>query len=196
MGSLLKSTRNTRAILPDSLRFVRSDVPWRLADEEIRWLLTQNITTIVDLRTPEERLLKPCPLANDTRFRCYEMPVTGGGGIPSSVEDVSGSYIRMVDAQMEKIIGLIWNAPTNVLYFCNAGKDRTGVVSAILLCKAGMSREYIIRDYLESGDNLKSVLDSFARQSPEIDRAVITPQLRYILEFLDWYLPPRVISSE
>lgn len=196
MGSLLKSTFNTRAILPDSLRFVRSDVPWQLSDEETRWLLAQNITTIVDLRTPEERLRKPCPLAKDSRFRCYEMPVTGGSEIPPSVKDVSGSYIRMVDAQMEKIIDLIWNAPSNVLYFCNAGKDRTGVVSAILLCKAGMSREYIIRDYLESRDNLKSVLDSFARQFPEIDRAVITPHLRYIQEFLDWHLPPCVISSE
>ena len=89
---------------------------------------------------------------------------------------------------MEKIIDLIWNAPSNVLYFCNAGKDRTGVVSAILLCRAGMRREYIVRDYLESGNNLKSLLDSFARQFPEIDSAVITPQSRYILEFLDWYL--------
>ena len=188
MGSLLKSTFNTRAILPDSLRFVRSDVPWQLSDEETRWLLAQNITTIMDLRTPEERLRKPCPLAKDSRFRCYEMPVTGGNEIPSSVNDVSGSYIRMVDTQMEKIIDLIWNAPSNVLYFCNAGKDRTGVVSAILLCRAGMRREYIVRDYLESGNNLKSLLDSFARQFPEIDSAVITPQSRYILEFLDWYL--------
>ena len=35
MGSLLKSTDNTRAILPDSLRFLRSDVPWRISEEKV-----------------------------------------------------------------------------------------------------------------------------------------------------------------
>ena len=188
MGSLLKSTRNTRAILPDSLRFVRSDVPWQLSGEKTGWLLSRNITTVVDLRTPEERRRRPCSLAGDSRFHYHELPVTGGNGIPADPEEVSASYIRMADAQMEKIISLIWNAPSNVLYFCNAGKDRTGVVSAILLCRAGMPREYIVRDYLESGANLKDLLDSFTRQFPEIDSAVITPRPRYMQEFLDWYL--------
>lgn len=44
----------------------------------------------------------------------------------------------MLDSQMYRIIDLICNAKSNVLYFCNAGKDRTGVVSAILLLKFSM----------------------------------------------------------
>ena len=80
----------------------------------------------------------------------------------------------------------ILNADTNVLYFCNAGKDRTGVVSAVLLHRLGMSRAYIVEDYMKSRENLKDLLDAFARQFPEVDRAVITPHPEYMEGFLDW----------
>ena len=51
MGSLLRSTRNTRALPTGSLRYIRSDVPDNLTDTEIRWLLDNQITTVVDLRS-------------------------------------------------------------------------------------------------------------------------------------------------
>lgn len=77
---------------------------------------------------------------------------------------------------------------SNVLYFCNAGKDRTGVVSAVLLYKLGMSLEYIVNDYMKSKNNLKELLNEFARQNPAIDIEMITPHKRYIMEFLEWYM--------
>lgn len=186
MASLLKSTENTRAILPDSFRFVRSDVPNSITEQEIQWLISENITTVIDLREDTERERKKCPLTGDSRFQYYCMPVTGGNAVPESVEDVSRSYINMADAQMDKIIDTILNADSNVLYFCNAGKDRTGVVSAILLQRTGMNQEYIINDYLESGVNLKSTLEAYAKQFPKVNIEVITPKERYMREFLAW----------
>ena len=53
MGSLLRSTRNTRALPTGSLRYIRSDVPDNLTDTEIRWLLDNQITTVVDQRSDE-----------------------------------------------------------------------------------------------------------------------------------------------
>ncbi len=41
--------------------------------------------------------------------------------------------------EIDKIINTIMNADSNVMYFCGAGKDRTGVVSAIILRKLGYS---------------------------------------------------------
>lgn len=187
MGYIFESTVNTRPVLPDSLRYIRSDVPVRVSEEERAWLLEHDITTVVDLRTDGERLRKPCPLAEDERFRCHCCPVTGGDVIPPSVDEVSKSYIRMADERLMATIELIISAPSNVLYFCNAGKDRTGVVSAILLHRAGMSEEYIIEDYLKSRENLQERLEAFARQEPTVDINVITPHERYIREFLQWY---------
>lgn len=68
MSSLLNSTQNTRAILPDSLRYLRSDVPASLTESEIDWLRQQNIRCIVDLRSEDEQKKKPCPLSQQTGF--------------------------------------------------------------------------------------------------------------------------------
>lgn len=187
MSLIFRSTRNTRPIFPDSVRFIRSDVPTAVSQEEARWLIDHNITTIIDLRTETERKRKICPLSADKRFRYYCMPVTGGDVIPLSVDAVPKSYIHMVDDKLYETIRFMQTVPSNVLYFCNAGKDRTGVVSAILLRNAGAAEEYIVDDYMKSKDNLKDMLDAYSLQNPEIDLNIITPNERYIKEFLRWY---------
>lgn len=54
MSSLLQSTKNTRVLPTGTNRYFRSDFPENLTNEEIRWLLNNNITTIIDLRSDEE----------------------------------------------------------------------------------------------------------------------------------------------
>lgn len=185
--SLFENTKNTRTIIKNSLRYIRSDVPTFLSFAERQWLIDNDVRTIVDLREEDERLQKPCILENDSDFRYIPLPVSGGNAVPESPGKVADSYISMADDKMESIISTIMNADTNVLYFCNAGKDRTGVVSAILLSKLGYGRQYIIDDYLLSGANLKEELESFAEKNPDIDLDVITPKSEYITGFLEWY---------
>lgn len=185
---IFENTLNTRPIFDNSLKFIRSDVPVAIAEDEKLWLISNNILTIVDLRTDTERTKKECPLINDKRFSYYCFPITGGDKIPSSPDDVSKSYISMVDAQFDRLIKFLTNTKTNVLYFCNAGKDRTGVVSAVLLHNAGFDTEYIIEDYMKSKNNLQNALNAFAKNNPMLDINVITPCRRYIEEFLKWYI--------
>lgn len=73
-----------------------------------------------------------------------------------------------------------------IILDCAAGKDRTGVVSAILLHKSGMSREYIVADFMKTRANLKAYLEEYAREHPGIRLDVILPQERYMEEFLAW----------
>ena len=108
-------------------------MPNRITEKEVQWLIDYNVTTVIDLRDDKEREQKKCQLINNKRFQYYCMPVTGGNSIPKSVVYVSNSYLKIADEQMDKIINTISKSEANVLYFCNAGKDRTGVVSAILL---------------------------------------------------------------
>ena len=187
MGSLLQSTRNTRALPTGTLRYIRSDIPERLTGAEIQWLLDNAVTTIVDLRSEEEVSAKPCCLAGRAGFRYVHLPVAGGGGTPASLAHLYTVYRQMLDETMEKIIDTIMNAGSNVLYFCTAGKDRTGVVSAVILNRLGFSDEAIIDDYMESGDNLMDMLTAYADTHPEVDLEVIVPHRRnmeQLLEFL------------
>ena len=185
MGSLLDSTLNTRALPTGTMRYIRSDYPGRLSDSEVEWLLDNSITTIVDLREEKEYIVKPCRLEQEKGFTYYHMPVTGGGDTPKSTDAVAETYLGMIDGQMNKIINTIMNADSNVLYFCGAGKDRTGVVSAIILRKLGYNDQVIIDDYMETKDNLMGFLNAYVNEHPEIDINIIIPNEENIKKVLE-----------
>ena len=46
-----------------------------------------------------------------------------------------------------RIFAIIAAAPGGVLYHCTAGKDRTGILSALLLELAGVARADIVANY-------------------------------------------------
>lgn len=73
-----------------------------------------------------------------------------------------------------------------IILDCAAGKDRTGVVSAILLRKSGMSRKYIIADFMKTASNPEAYLAQFAGEHPGIRLDVITPHERFMEKFLAW----------
>lgn len=186
MASLLRSTRNTRALPTGSLRYIRSDVPERLTGAEIQWLLDNEVTTIVDLRSEEEVSERPCCLAGRAGLRYVHLPVTGGGGTPRSLEHLYAVYRQMVDERMTEIVDTIMNASSNVLYFCTAGKDRTGVVSAMILKRLGYSDEAVIDDYMESRGNLMDMLTAHADAHPEVDLEVIVPHRKNMEKLLEY----------
>ena len=185
MSSLFDSTLNTRALPVGSMRYIRSDYPGELSDAEVNWLLENNVTTIVDLREEKEFVAMPCRLENEAGFTYYHLPVTGGGDTPESTEAVTKTYHGMLDDQMDKIIDTIMNAESNVMYFCGAGKDRTGVVSAIILKKLGYSDQVIIDDYMQTKDNLMDFLTSYVKDHPEADINIIIPNEKNIRKVLD-----------
>ena len=45
MGSLLQSTLNTRALPVGNLRYIRSDYPGKLTEDEVQWLIRNNMET-------------------------------------------------------------------------------------------------------------------------------------------------------
>ena len=77
MASLLQSTLNTRALPTGSLRYIRSDYPGRLTDDEVEWLRANGITTIVDLREEKEYKAKSSRLETEEGFTYHRLPVTG-----------------------------------------------------------------------------------------------------------------------
>lgn len=187
MASLFQTTKNTRYLAASGKRYLRSDVPDKLSREEEDWLLENNYLTVVDLREKGETEERKCALQENDRFHYINLPVTGGNKIPELPCMVARSYIKMVDERMWEIIDTIENAESNVLFFCNAGKDRTGVVSALILSRMGAERKDIVEDYVASAENLRETLHLYAEQNPAIDINVITPKQEYMEEFLDWY---------
>ena len=100
---------------------------------------------------------------------------------------IIGIRIQDVVQKGLRLIHTIMDAKSNVLYFCGAGKDRTGVVLAIILKRLGYSDQVIIDDYMETKDNLMGFLISYAAAHPEADIKTIIPKeenIRKVLEAL------------
>lgn len=170
-------------------KFVRSDVLAKVTDEDVDILLGKGITTLVDLRSDAEVEERPCALENDGKFRYLRCKIYGDGRMPASTEDVPVSYFEMVDEQKSvmSVMRALAEAPEGALYFCLAGKDRTGVVSALLLSLAGVPQIDISADYMLSHAYLMPSLRRLREQKPELPFHIMMPRVEYIESFFDLF---------
>lgn len=111
-------------------------------------LLSRDIKTIIDLRSKNVVNAKPSAFSNESELIYYHFSVPEGAVPPGSLDEVPISYMEIAGAVcMGDIFKTIAKAQGGVLFYYTAGKDRTGVVSAVLLSLAGVSEEDIVYDY-------------------------------------------------
>lgn len=119
------------------------------------------------------------------RFDYHCVPIEEGSGIPESVSAVPESYMEIAAAEnIGRLFRIMAHSRNGVLFHCAAGKDRTGVVSAILLMLAGVNDEEIVLDYiLTKKYNYQRLEAAHLKYSNEIMN-VITPKEEYMLDFM------------
>ena len=76
-------------------------------------------------------------------------------------------------------------AKTGVMFGCAAGKDRTGVIAALLLWLCGVSRKDIIFDYMRSKLNDEPLFELIHKDFPELDMDIIIPNEKNMQVFMD-----------
>ncbi len=149
--------------------FIRSEVPHRITDEDMAFLLAYGLTTSLDLRgkleseEPPSRLRELeghryflCPMVDDTA-------AAGSGPRPGSELELKEIdwrpvYIGMSErgkAWVKRTLELAAEAEGCVLYHCFTGKDRTGLFTALLLGLCGVEKRDIMGDYSLSMSNLR-----------------------------------------
>lgn len=123
------------------------------------------MVTVVDLRTPSERgRSHPFP----DQVEILEVPflteIAPGWEHPTdqSPRAVAGRYLDMLERQgheaLRAIITAIRPDRLPLVIQCNAGKDRTGIVTALLLTLAGVTDDAIAADYARSGPALQDLI--------------------------------------
>jgi len=194
--SILESTMNTRELGMYRIqgtadytlcnRIYRSDGCDKLSAPDKKLLLDRGITTIIDLRSEQEAVAKPSAFSSDGDFAFFHYPIVEGMLPPNSLEEVPLSYMDIAHAGcMKEVFKTIANAKNGVLYHCTAGKDRTGVVSAILLALAGVSDKDIVFDYAISREFNKKRLEAFLKEHPEVDRNIVLANENSMFCFLE-----------
>ncbi len=195
--SLLSCTANTRELGGISLAdggvtsngiFWRSDVPVKPSSEDVEKLLANRITTIVDMRTEQEAEKVPDMLSETAGFDYCHFPITEGSGVPESLEAVPHSYMDIALAEnMPGVMRTISESSSGVLFHCTAGKDRTGVVAAIILMLCGAERKAIINDYVISREYNKEKLKAFLSAHPGVDRNIVLANEKSMDRFIDLF---------
>ncbi|MGI5130887.1 tyrosine-protein phosphatase [Pseudonocardia sp. CA-107938] len=113
---------------------------------------------VIDLRAPEERTWAH-PL--DGPSTVHQVPL-GRSLAPALAEqtdepDLAWAYRLLAKDAADEIAGiirLVAHSPGPVLVHCTAGKDRTGIVVAVLLRAVGVTRRDVVADYLRTADVL------------------------------------------
>ena len=146
-----------------SHKFIRSTNPSKLTDEEKEYLYDYGIRLQVDLRSDFEIEQQPSSLIGykDIEYiRIDLMKIKNLNVLPKEVtnyKDLAGFYIYMLETnkeQFKELFEVFYDHPYNAIMFnCSAGKDRTGVVAALLLDLAGCHEYDIVKDYSESYEN-------------------------------------------
>ena len=193
---LLKTTLNTRELGGYRIQgekvytrfnaLIRSDIQKYPSEEDLDFLRRNNITTIIDMRGSQDVLRAPSGFAGAVGFEYHNVPIDEGSGVPESVEAVPDSYLAIATARnMPEVFRLIATSKTGVMFNCTAGKDRTGVVSALILWLCGVGKEDILFDYMLTKECNRERFELIHKNYPGIDMSIVIPNEGYMGRFLD-----------
>jgi len=139
-------------------RFLRADSLHRLEDGEAERLMAEGLRSVIDLRTPTEMAGAPNPFASVAEVDFTNMPLFDdlspealAQHSAAQAHPLLGFYIVALETRGAAITEILSEMAKleqgAVLFNCTAGKDRTGLIAALLLGLAEVPRENIIADY-------------------------------------------------
>lgn len=148
-------------------RFIRCGTVDRPTEKDISLLKELNVSTVIDLRGDFEYNNQPNDLErltnNVNHVSLYELNVAEAKNVKMTLSEV---YAYIVDNYKENIckaLRTIAAAPDGaVLYHCFLGKDRTGILSMLLLAIAGVAEDDIVADYQLTYTYLESYIHTHA----------------------------------
>jgi protein-tyrosine phosphatase len=129
-------------------------------------LAEAGVRTILDLRTPPERRAAPGPFATDERFEVVSVDLIGPvdaarheGRLPAHDGDLARVYLDVLELARDRLLqalAVVRRAVPRgaILIHCTAGKDRTGLVAALLLRGAGVDARHVADEYALTHDRL------------------------------------------
>lgn len=180
-------------------KIYRSGVMAGLTVADLTYLSGLGVQVVCDLRSPQERQAEPSPLlsADGTKVVAIDYDMSSSmaqmmraTSRAQAVEAFATAYVDFIDMltpHYADMFGHLVRRETPLAMNCSAGKDRTGVGSALVLSVLGVPRETVVADYalsqtytppsmytkqIASGAKMSGVTtqqaQGFARMPPEV----------------------------
>ena len=152
--------------------FLRADDLNRLDSEGIDFLKDYGVTTVIDLRSREELDKSPDPFAEVSGTDYFNIPLVSGSLADiTKADDIDSGfmnifYLTIMQNEKEALRSVMQTVadaePGCILFHCTAGKDRTGIIAALILGLAGVSDADIVSNY--------EATYNYIRRNPEMQR--------------------------
>lgn len=145
-------------------RLWRSDAPLALSAEDRTALARLDLTTAIDLREGFELVRDPSALVDHDGVEVHHVEVWrrihDRGVRVADPFDITAFYVAALDHAGDafaQAVRLLADAPGSAVFHCTAGKDRTGVLAALVLEVVGVSRAVVIEDFALTHDRIETV---------------------------------------
>lgn len=183
-------------------KLYRSANLFKLKPKSFKTIKNLGIREIIDLRNSKEIAQKPDRIPegvvykNESAFedegdqldQARKLVLKGkvnGYDAENRMLDFYRNYVTEHPEVIRKIITGILESDTPVLYHCTAGKDRTGIITALMLTILKFDRKTINNDYLLSNNYRKKLVDK--RLGLARNLHFVYPKLDIrVLEKLSW----------
>ena len=128
---------------------------------------TLGMSDIVDLRSSFELDAEGRGLLEHEPIDFHHTPLFDGDtraaerSAAEKLVTLADRYVGMLDFAREpiaRVIEILARARGGAVYHCAAGKDRTGVISAVVLGALGVPDELIVADYALSSQNIEAII--------------------------------------
>lgn len=147
-------------------RLFRSDTLQALTPRDVTLLLDElGVCTVVDLRLASEVQAEGRgPLGESGRVRFVDSPfeMASADGVPPE-QVLERLYERCLasDSLPLAVQSIAAHADRPLVFHCAAGKDRTGIVAAVVLGLIGVPDDAIVADYLRSAAAMPRMIERF-----------------------------------
>jgi protein-tyrosine phosphatase len=170
-------------------RLFRSDGLHELTSNDLDVLRDLGLACVIDLRTPAELERTGRGPLEQEPIRYFHLPLLPGGdevAPEAAQQNLTDRYFWYLDVGRQSFVeafGLVADPKSYPLVFhCAAGKDRTGVLAALVLSVLGVERSVIVEDYVLTQSRMDLIMARMKRNADSEDRMAEIPQFLFRAE--------------
>jgi protein tyrosine/serine phosphatase len=156
----------------------RADGIHRIEGADLARVAALGIRTVLDLRTRGELTDHGRVRTESMNATYHHLPLLENvwerdllGAEHDAVEFLAGRYVAMLDVGADSIVTALAAIADSdrlpLVFHCSAGKDRTGVLAAVLLSVLGVSDDDIAADYALSRAAMREMAEWVRTERPE-----------------------------
>ncbi|MGB7342377.1 MAG: tyrosine-protein phosphatase, partial [Phototrophicaceae bacterium] len=146
-------------------------------------LYDYGVRTIIDIRDEWEVEHYPNVFSDSMDVTYHNLPLLGDALSNDEdwqreskqyvhLHDLYNKYLEKCKTQIASIISTIATSDAITICHCHAGKDRTGIIVALILSVVGVAHNHIAHDYALSRQEINHLVDEWRQYAIAHDKAL------------------------